>query len=256
MKSKMFLSLLIASIVVAVQSLAKESSVTEDKLLRRQEAQQKVMEKHGGVLTHKGNGKMAIVNCQKRIDGKIFDAKIGELRHMTRMEVELMPGVFNLENVNIPTSSQIALFIIEKSGYPASMVAAESRWAVLNVAPLLEDGPSEAVIKSRMNKEFVRVAVMLFGGSVSQYRGSPLQPVFNVKMLDEVKGESFTVDAMGTLVRNLTALGFTQTKRATYRRACEEGWAPAPTNEFQRVVFDQVKREKERGPSNPIQIKP
>ena len=27
-------------------------------------------------------------------------------------------------------------------------------------------------------------------------------------------------------------------RRTTYKVACEEGWAPAPTNDFQRAIFD------------------
>jgi len=35
-----------------------------------------------------------------------------------------------------------------------------------------------------------------------------------------------------------------------------EGWAPAPTNAYQRAVWDEVKSEKERGPSNALKIVP
>ncbi len=41
--------------------------------------------------------------------------------------------------------------------------------------------------------------------------------------------------------RALEARGMTEIKRATYRRAVQEGWAPAPTNEFQRAIFEAAK---------------
>ena len=61
---------------------------------------------------------------------------------------------------------------------------------------------------------------------------------------------------VGAMARNLNALGFKPRRRLTYRRACQEGWAPAPTNEFQKAVWEQVKADKERGPANPITIPP
>jgi len=44
--------------------------------------------------------------------------------------------------------------------------------------------------------------------------------------------------------------------RATYRRACHLGWAPPPTNDVQRAIWEKIKAEKERGPTKPITIPP
>ena len=35
-----------------------------------------------------------------------------------------------------------------------------------------------------------------------------------------------------------------------------EGWAPAPTNDIQKAIFERVKADKERGPSKPLTIAP
>jgi hypothetical protein len=45
-----------------------------------------------------------------------------------------------------------------------------------------------------------------------------------------------------------------QVRTVSYRQACSEGWAPAPTNDAQRVFYEQAKADKERGPTNPIKI--
>ena len=39
-------------------------------------------------------------------------------------------------------------------------------------------------------------------------------------------------------------------KRAVYRKACMDGWAPAPTNEYQKAIWDQVHAI----PTKPIKI--
>ena len=44
--------------------------------------------------------------------------------------------------------------------------------------------------------------------------------------------------------------------KATYLRACHLGWAPPPTNDVQRAIWEKIKAEKERGPTKPITIPP
>ena len=34
--------------------------------------------------------------------------------------------------------------------------------------------------------------------------------------------------------------GVTPLRIATYRQACREGWAPAPTNDVQKAIWDKV----------------
>ena len=43
-----------------------------------------------------------------------------------------------------------------------------------------------------------------------------------------------------------------QQEVSTYKKACEEGWAPNPTNEFQKAIWDKVHEL----PTEPIKIKP
>ena len=45
-------------------------------------------------------------------------------------------------------------------------------------------------------------------------------------------------------------------RRIPYRVAVQEGWAQPPTNDYQKAVWEQVKADKERGPTNPITIPP
>ena len=50
--------------------------------------------------------------------------------------------------------------------------------------------------------------------------------------------------------------GVQSARFTTYRQACREGWAPAPTNDLQKAIWEEVKADKERGPTNPITITP
>ncbi len=46
---------------------------------------------------------------------------------------------------------------------------------------------------------------------------------------------------MGTMLNQAKARGIPLTRRTTYKQAVKEGWAPAPTNDIQRAVWDEVK---------------
>jgi hypothetical protein len=49
---------------------------------------------------------------------------------------------------------------------------------------------------------------------------------------------------------NLQALGMASERKVPYVKACKEGWAPAPTNEFQKAIWDKVHST----PKNPMKI--
>jgi hypothetical protein len=39
-------------------------------------------------------------------------------------------------------------------------------------------------------------------------------------------------------------MGIKPARMTTYRKACEEGWAPMPTNSVQKAIWDEVKVKK------------
>ena len=228
----------------------KETLTEEQKAEKRAAAQLLMMQKQGGIIDCKGKGALAVVNCQDAVPEELFRGKVDDLRRITHLNVNLVKGKFDFANVEIPAPNLIALFIIDDPKMPMSLISPESKWGMMNLAPLLQDSPSEITLKMRMVKQLIRISTITFGGGVSQYKGSPLQPVFSVKDLDATEGSSFTIDAKLPFSRNLGALGITQDRKVTYRRACQEGWAPAPTNEFQKAIW-----EKEHAvPKNPMKI--
>ena len=58
-------------------------------------------------------------------------------------------------------------------------------------------------------------------------------------------------DVVTRQLKYLAAMNVTPKVRITYKKACEEGWAPAPTNEFQKAIWEKV----HAAPKNPMKIK-
>lgn len=86
--------------------------------------------------------------------------------------------------------------------------------------------------------------------------GSPLGTVDSPEALDRVITDNMTFDATTMVIRTLTNRGMTQRRKTSYKKACREGWAPAPTNDFQRAVWQAVQAEREKGPAQGLQIAP
>ena len=52
------------------------------------------------------------------------------------------------------------------------------------------------------------------------------------------------------MIMSATALGAYVKRRTSYQKACEEGWAPLPTNDVQKAIWDKVHAV----PKNPMKI--
>ena len=60
-----------------------------------------------------------------------------------------------------------------------------------------------------------------------------------------VKGANISPISVKTVIMNAADLGIPKITLKPYKIACEEGWAPAPTNDIQKAIWEKVKAEKE-----------
>ncbi len=146
--------------------------------------------------------------------------------------------------------------MLESPELPTLLVAPEAKWAVVNVTALAKDAPDSEQLKARVRKELWRAFAYTCGCGDSNDGRSVVQQVSSLSELDAIKVENFDPIQMQGLVRNLMRIGVTPKHIAPYKTACMRGWAPAPTNEYQKAIWDKVQADKERGPTNPITIPP
>ena len=135
-------------------------------------------------------------------------------------------------------------------------MAQEARWAVVNVYPLKADTNSMDVVRDRLYKSFLRATCLLLGAAPSKFSASPLKPIMSLKDLDALTNTTITFDAAMNMDAYMKGIGIKRYEPMTYRAACEEGVAPPPTNDVQKAIWEKVKSDKERGPTNPITIPP
>ena len=133
------------------------------------------------------------------------------------------------------------------------MIAApEDGWAAINV-PKLSVGLDTDAAKakfgpSRLRKEMMRAFAYACGCGGTGFPGNTLN-VATVQALDYVD-EFIPNDALQNILKLSKERGMTPSVMTTYNRACQEGWAPAPTNDIQKAVWDKVHTL----PQNPIKI--
>jgi len=132
---------------------------------------------------------------------------------------------------------------------PALLLAPENRWAMVNAAALAKEERA-AFFQARSKKQLTRALALLLGASNSQYPQSLTRGIVNEADLDKNLNATLPVDVIQRFAPYMEPYGVTPAVVTTYRKACEEGWAPAPTNEFQKAIFEKVHAT----PTKPMKI--
>ncbi len=207
-----------------------------------------------------GSGRIVIVSAQDRVALDEIKKPFPRAVQALRLNVEFSQG----EAVDVTTAKaalskangQIGVFVVDKQGLPRLLMSPDEGWAIVNVAALATDSPDAAKLVARVRKETLRGFAYICGAANSQYKMSLMQGMPNLGNLDSVLGEIIPPDIFIRSQGYTVNFGVEPYYRTTYKKACEEGWAPSPTNEFQKAIWERVKADKERGPTNPITIPP
>ena len=261
MKSITFFAAMGASVMLAASAFAQGVGTGEptarDRALARKAA------RFGGMLTRPNvhPGKFAFVNTQGRVATSNLVETVEFLRKTLRSNIVLEDGkpvtASSAGSSLKSTKADAAIFLVEdKTLTDMMLVSPEGKWAMVNVAALTTDGAAHPFTVARLNKEMVRAFVYLAGGCGSDFAGNLMDHVGQPDQLDSYSESRPPMDLLARISRRLPQLGITPHRMATYQQACKEGWAPLPTNDVQKAIWEKVKADKERGPTNPILIPP
>lgn len=136
----------------------------------------------------------------------------------------------------------------ERNSYIESL---EDRWAILNISTLKTDTPDEKTLETRSGKMLWRAAARALGvGYVAHDAASVLKPFSTLAELDANREMKPSPDGSNAMLQNASSYGITPLTIASYRTACRNGWAPAPTNDVQKAIWDETRQL----PTKPITI--
>ena len=214
------------------------------------------MRRYGGIIQvpNSQKGKIVIVNAQRKLPLSNIRAGMDEFAQTLKFRVEFVDGEpTTLEKASADMEklgADVAVFIQDNPESKVTILSApEQRWTILNASAINAGARSDEFAAARIRKELMRGFLCAAGTMNSQYQGSIMAAIKEPKDLDKML-EAAPVDAIQRAIESLKVYGVTPQEMSTYKKACQEGWAPAPTNEYQKAVWDKV----HAAPKNPMKI--
>ena len=209
----------------------------------------------GGELVRPGTGvgSVAILNAQTNLPyGTLVSlaAFIEEKTGIVTKPNNVKDG--NPTDLLKDSGSDLAIIVRSDANAPTLLVAPEDRWCVINVKKLTDDLPAERAKQRffipRARKEIIKGFSLLCGGGYSQFPNNIMNAA-TVRELDSLN-EQFPVDMIGNYSSYVKKIGLKPKDLVPYEYACQEGWAPQPTNDIQKAIWDKVHAP----PEKPIKI--
>lgn len=242
----------LAIIATACASLA----CADTNSLSKADRKMMFLRRTGGEIVKPAKGFVAIINQQDQVTSEQisqFFFPDGQCMKIPFRHVPLA-GKFNVRSAAGEVrrlNASAAIFLINDPELPMSLVSLEAKWAMANIAPLTADNPKPYQLLARLDKLFSRVTMQVLGaGSFMDFPMSAMKPVVDVASLDALKGMSPAPVAMLYMNSYMKEIGIESETTTLYVTACRQGWAPAPTNEYQKAIWDKIHEL----PSNPMKI--
>jgi len=216
----------------------------------------KMLKRTGGKIARPNTqkGKIVFFNAQKQLPLETLRSGIDDFVNSYKFKIEFVEiSTFTLDSASDEmkkAGAQIAVFLSDSCNVPVTFLTApEQHWAVINVKNVTSGAKNQTFAAARIRKEMMRAFLCAAGAMDSQYDGSMMSPISSANDLDKVI-EDPPVDALMRAMKTMKFVGVTPLELTTYKQACQEGWAPAPTNEIQKAVWDKVNA----APKNPMKI--
>ena len=230
---------------------AKDSMTREQRIAMANARRAAAIARLGGFIQAPVTGLVVrIVNQQRIVPEEAIRACIGKIQSFIHYGIEIV----GTEPSDGRTAARVEL--VEEGDAPTLLIAPEDKWGRLNVSRLASDSPNTDTLRLRFEKELWRCYCMTLGASNSNYSPCVMHTVFSLADLDGDISRMACPEVQDKVQRVCRKLKVDFTRLVTYKKACIEGWAPAPTNDVQKAIWEQVKADKERGPTNPIRIEP
>lgn len=210
-----------------------KSLSTEDKVKRQAAIRLQDLIEEGGEMARPGTPKGTIryVNLQKKVPSASLAPALDCFKSFLPYDIAI---------VEADCEATLKIKIIDDQTAPLVLVAPEDHWAQINVAKLDDGKVSPGTLASRVRKHMLRAFAFLAGGSQND------APLFTAlrspKQLDYAKETGFPIDVIMRTLHYLGAMGLKPLERSTYRAVLEEGYDLAPTNDYQKAIYEDVKK--------------
>ena len=201
-------------------------------------------------------GRVAILNAQKQVDGASIAKRAETMADFLKVKIEAkdFEGKITLgdaDRVYAAEKAEACVFIVDDPGLPVPILnAPERKWALLNVAALTADKPDKVTLKMRTLKEMWRAVGYMMSFN-SPAPACVLKGAYSLAEIDKL-AEMPASTSLPALWGNMSRIGINTWRWYPYFRALEEGWAPMPTNIYQRAAYERW--QKYKGPDGKVPL--
>jgi hypothetical protein len=241
---KVMIAVLFTLYVSSVFSTISNDIVKDKRQLSR-------IERAGGWVIQPSKGKVIrIINTQKKVTRASLEETANQISQVTSFPV-IVTDSLEQDPVKLINNDTAAVVIVTESDRKERiLIAPENGWSIVNVRAIGLDGADDARVSIRTAKEVWRAAAMMLGASDSMMQPCLLTPIHSIADLDANHCAMPSMEHFNKMINNAKKLGVEVRRKVSYRKACQEGWAPAPTNDIQKAIWDKVHAT----PKNPMKI--
>ena len=255
-----FLCVLFVTQSLVAQEQPKRKLTEQQRIERRAMMAAKRAEKiaaAGGIIIRPLQGNYArIVNAQNKLSIEFIESIVKQFNTGLSMQINVssLQCESNIWSTikkaqSLPNTGLLTV-IVDDDKLPRILSALEDGWSVLNINGLDDDLPPRSVYEDRIRKEINRAFAQSAGAGLSLNKPCVMEAVYSLQDLDRVSFPVISPEAMSKIQEAGNKKKIGRIVRKTYKRACEEGWAPAPTNDVQKTIWEQV----HAAPKNPMKI--
>lgn len=217
---------------------------------REQKRAARIKEEGGLVrLSKSQTGQIVLVDLQDSVKATEIDAMLNPIRYALKADFNVIKPKVQYAKPEAYLKELKAngvILIADDATESVLLVSPEEKWAKINIAKLKGDK-----LASRLRKEIARSVAYLCGGIGSQYPNPLVGMVSDPRLLDDMPVSELPADVMARIKNYLPQMGVTFYEEMTYWQACRTGKAPAPTNEVQKAIWEEIHNP----PSKPLKVK-
>lgn len=244
----------LASAIMIAAAFAEDKGSTVEGAKHRMTAEERIASL-GGFVIYPGSqkGAVAFVDTQSAVDIRpSFEELFSHFEHQVPVKIELSKAApADAKSLKEKSKANFAVVFVDDSTSPSLSVFPDDCYAVVNFAKYktgLKLPNDEQKYKNRCAKAALKAFSMLCGGCGSRYPDHVLA-THTPQELDFAH-DKLPVDIQDSIKKYLGTAGVTPMRKTIYRKAVQEGWAPTPTNDVQKAIWDEIRSL----PSKPIKI--
>lgn len=160
--------------------------------------------------------------------------------------------MFVIGGTEVRKDTGIEITLVDSAFDPSlSLIAAPEQFkAYFATGMITADAPDHKRRELRMRLELHRAIALACGAGIANYQPCIMAPIHSTADIDRMASREPGPECINNLEAGFRKAGIGKALYQDYQQACQEGWAPAPTNDVQKAIWDKVHEI----PSKPIKI--